>query len=103
MEEYFFILAASLIIGQSVVQIPESTLLLVGGVSHIHIDSLDQSQVLDSFEILGCSGSSLPNYPIEVFGANIVWLRREQEEGLLVCGGANWKMTYKTCFMWSPR
>ena len=83
--------------------IPDSSLVMLGGVSHIDIDSLDQSEVLDSFEIFGCSSSSLPNYPIAVFGANIVWLDREQEEGLLVCGGADWKMTYKICFLWNPR
>ena len=84
-------------------QVPDSSQVLLGGVSHIDIDSLDQSEVLDSFEIFGCSSSSLPNYPIAVFGANIVWLDREQEEGLLVCGGADWGMVYRTCFRWSPR
>ena len=84
-------------------QVPDSSLVLLGGVSHINIASMDQSEVLDSFEIFGCSSSSLPNYPIAVFGANIVWLDREQEEGLLVCGGADWKMVYRTCFRWSPR
>ena len=55
MEEYFFTLAASLIIGQSLVQVSDSSLVLLGGVSQIDIDSLDQSEVLDSFEIFGCS------------------------------------------------
>ena len=102
MEDKIWLFATSVIMGHSIARVSNSALLVLGGVSNINIDSLDQSEVLDSFEIFGCSRPSLPNYPIAVFGANIVWLDREQEEGLLVCGGADWKMVYRTCFRWSP-
>ena len=103
MEDYFSFFAAFVFIGQSVARNSDSAFLVLGGGSHIYIDSFEQSPVLQSFEIFGCPRFTLPNYPREVFGANMIWSDKEQEEGLLVCGGADWKMTFKKCHFWNPR
>ena len=76
---------------------------MLGGGSQIYVDSHDQSPVLQSFEIFGCLTSSLPDYPIEVFGTNMNWMKSYPEDILMVCGGADWKRAYQECFSWNPR
>ena len=88
---------------QSFARTSNSALLVLGGGSQIYVDSHDQSPVLQSFEIFGCLTSSLPDYPIKVFGTNMIWMKRDQEEILIVCGGADWKRAYQKCYSWNPR
>ena len=104
MAEYLSVFAFFLVIlRQSFARTSDTALLVMGGGSHIYIDSYDQSPVLQSFEIFGCSTSSLPDYPKEVFGANLIWMEKDREEVLLVCGGADWKRVYDQCHVWNPR
>ena len=101
MRTYFCIFFYIVLVRQSFARTSNSALLVLGGGSHIYDDSHDQSPVLQSFEIFGCSASSLPDYPIEVFGTNMIWMKKE--DVLRVCGGADWKRAYKKCYIWNPR
>ena len=104
MAEYLSVFAFFLVIlRQSFAMTSDTALLVMGGGSHIYIDSHDESPVLKSFEIFGCSTSSLPDYPREVFGANMIWMERDGEKVLLVCGGADWKTVHNSCHIWNPR
>ena len=81
----------------------DSALLVLGGGSEIYIDNHDQSPIVKCFEIFGCSSSTLPDYPIAVFGTNMIWMEGGQAEKLMVCGGADWQKVYKECYSWKPR
>ena len=101
MRTYGCICASIVLILISFARTSNSALLVLGGGSKIYVDSHDQSPVLKSFEIFGCSASSLPDFPMEVFGTNMIWMERENV--LRVCGGADWKKAYINCYMWNPR
>ena len=64
-----------------------------------------QSSVLKGFEVFlfGCSTSSLPDNPFEVFATNMIWVRSDQVENIMVCGRADWKSAYQQCYSWNPR
>ena len=100
---YVCIFVYILLVQQSFARTSNSALLVLGGGSQIYGDSHDQSPVLQSFEIFGCLTSSLPDYPIKVFGTNMIWMKRDQEEILMVCGGADWKRAYQKCYSLNPR
>ena len=89
-----------LILEFPLIRMLNSALLVLGGGSKINVDNPAQSPVLSSFEIFGCSSSSLPDYPVSVFGTNLVWMEGEK---LMVCGGADWEKVYQECYSWDPR
>ena len=53
----------------------ESSLLILGGVSKLFLSQYNQSLIMNTFEIFGCSDESisLPPYPLEVFGPSMIW------------------------------
>ena len=67
MRTYFCTFVYIVLVRQSFARTSNSALLVLGGGFQIYVDSHDQSPVLQSFDIFGCSASSLPDYPIEVF------------------------------------
>jgi len=86
-----------------------SALLVVGGLSRISVDRVDDhgramSPILGAAELFNCPHSAnssikLPDYPLEMFGGQSIFLG----DKLLVCGGANWTTSYTQCYSWSNR
>ena len=103
MRSYLLVMSLLVIQDLSGVRTIENALLVLGGGSKIYVDNHDQSPIIKSFEIFGCSISSLPDYPTAVFGTNMIWMEGGQAEKLVVCGGADWQKVYKECYSWKPR
>ena len=78
----------------------ENGLIVLGGTASSEITRPDESPLLSSVEMIRCyTETKIPDYPLDVFGASLVWKR----EGLLVCGGSSWQVAYLDCFSWSTR
>ena len=103
MRRYFLVVSLLMIRDLSCVRTIENALLVLGGGSKIYVDNHDQSPIVESFEIFGCSSSFLPDYPTAVFGTNMIWMEGGQGEKLMVCGGADWQKVYQECYSWNPR
>ena len=103
MRRYLSVLAFIVIQDRNSAKKTDSAILVLGGGSKIYVDNHDQSPIVKSFEIFGCSSSSLTDYPIAVFGTNMIWMEGGQAEKLVVCGGADWQKVYEECYSWNPR
>ena len=88
---------------QSLVMTSNSALIVLGGCTSVDITNEKESPVVSKFEAYGCSQSSLPDFPQSVVGASMTWMKTEDQDSLLVCGGANWSQTFHSCHIFAPK
>ena len=88
---------------QSLVMTSNGALIVLGDCTSVNITNEKDSPIVTNFEAYGCSRLSLPDFPQAVVGASLILMKTEDQDNLLVCGGANWSHIFRSCHMFAPK